>query len=672
MVNSSVLFTFPKSSTLPADPLNYDLILGGNSRTEGAFRLIEVNSLISNITQPVLKIIEFYDIRFGQSASLNLLNLSTAGYMYTAISHVWDSAPDVEHQINAMDDLDVFGVDFDAPHGGTGLRSVTLSWTGLIQMAYAARKKGSDYFWLDLCCIDQPDRDDDEMAYQISIMADIYRYANNVIVMVGGAGCVQHADQATPWMDRAWTLQEAILNTKTFVCILWPDLKRNVWYKSSLTWKLQKVNIGLPLPISTDACCLIPLKDLLDMADADQSILLSTGYPSVNVLDGMTIRAGKAPRMALRAALAPPSQKQIRYTGVWRSMFMRTSTKAVDVVYSIMGIFDLQIDPFKKNRDAAFMFNDLIRKTAASPNIGAWAWLTVGGVTGNDIPPDASSGIIPRFPHDELNIAATSNKPPEMDFHGRWEWVGHHVDRSPFYIKSVSDYNTSHNINFMTHSQPHIINATMIPINLKPTSPTTRRVNTVGRKGVTRNKSKVKILSKTADCIYSGDLVGEWRGAGSIQAVFVGTVGDMRTGTPPIKVDPSNTSATNYSGWKCFLFMRYKKSVKSWCVVANGVWNAPTWTPPSSFRYIFNVGDRAQTRHRKWKTNDNNWVDQRTRRFKHTYGVEALREWLSDDPGERKIKWFGFKVSAQFLPSRFARPNTIATELTHRRDTNPI
>ncbi|KAF1917729.1 hypothetical protein BDU57DRAFT_493968 [Ampelomyces quisqualis] len=378
------------------------------------------------------------------------------------------------------------------------------------------------------------------------------------------------------------------------------------------------------------------------MSDADQSYLLSKGYPSVNVLDGMTIRAGNAPRLALRAALAPSSQKQIRYTGVWRSMFMRTSTKAVDVVYSIMGIFNLNIDPFKKNRDPTFMFNDLIRKTAASPNIGAWAWLSIGGVTGNDIPPDPASRIIPRFPHDELNIAATSNKPPEMEFAGRWEWVGHHVDRSPFYIKSTGGYNTNHNINFMTHSQPHILNATMIPINQKPTSPTTKRVNTVGRKGVTRNKSMLKLLSKTAECIYSGDLIGEWKGAGSIQAVFVGTVGDMRKSSFKIA---TATPLRDYTGWKYFLFFKYRRSEKRWYVVANGVWNAPTWTPSLRSRVIFNVGRFAQHRFRKWRANDSEWVDQRYRRFKHSYGVEALHEWLCTDSGKRKIEWIGSKRS---------------------------
>ncbi|KAM0137437.1 hypothetical protein ACHAO1_003999 [Botrytis cinerea] len=642
MANYIPLFTFPQGTKVPATPLNYDNFKGGRNRTEGAFRLIEVKGL--TLSPPVLKIVEFWDTKFGYNAANKLKKLFNLGIKYTAISHVWNPSPEVELQMNTMSDTDLFGVEFDPPHGGTGLRLVNISWIGLNQMAHAANIKGSRYIWLDLCCIDQPDRNDNETKFQISMMADIYRHANNVIVMVGGAGCVQHTDQVSPWMERAWTLQEAILNRKTFVCVLWPNSKRNVTYMSNastVVWRFQQVIGARPAPkiLPGDVCCLIPLKDLLDMADVDSSQIKPSGCPEINFLDGMTLKAGDAPRLALRAAFLK-LPLAIKYTGVWRSMFMRTSTKSIDVVYSIMGIFNLVIDPFKKNHDPSFMFNDLARKTGATASIGSWGWLTIGGVTGSDIPLDATSGIIPRFPHDETRVAATTNQPPEMDFGGRWEWVGHHVDQSPFYVTSTGSYRTSHNINFMTHSQPHVINATMIPVNYKPILVGSRLVATAGRKGVRRTVSMLKLMNSSGRCVHSGDLAGSWSRPGSIQAVFVGKVGDM-SGTVEV-AKPLN----NYKDWIYFIFFKYFRGETKWKRVANGAWNAPTgWKPPVSSRSIFNVGHHAQKRLKKWSADDNVWVDQRYQPLRHSYGVEPLRGWLSDHPNERKIKWFGSKGS---------------------------
>ncbi|KAF7952748.1 hypothetical protein EAE96_005976 [Botrytis aclada] len=648
MAKFITLFNFLQGTTVPATPLNYDNFKGGRNRTEGAFRLLEVNGL--TLSPPVLKLVEFSDIKFGHNAVRKLQKLYTLGIKYTAISHVWNPSPEVELQMNAIMDTDLFGVEFDPPHGGTGLRLVNLSWIGLNQMAYAAKMKGSNYIWLDLCCIDQPDRKDNETKFQISMMADIYRHANNVIVMVGGAGCVQHTDQVSPWMERAWTLQEAILNRKTFVCVLWPKSKRIVTYISKVSpikWKFHAVIAARPAPknSSGDVCCLVSLKGLLDMADVDFSKLQPPGCPEINVFDGMTLKAGNAPRLALRAAFLN-SPLAIKYTGVWRSMFMRTSTKSIDVVYSIMGIFNLVIDPFKKNHDPSFMFNDLARKTGATASIGAWGWLSIGGVTGSDLPLDVTSGIIPRFPHDEAKVAATTNQPPEMNFGGRWEWVGHHVDYSPFYITSPGSYRTSHNINFMTHSQPHVINATMIPVNHKPKLIGSRPVMSVGRKGVTRTVSILKLMNYSGRCVHNGDLAGSWSQPGSIQAVFLGEIGDMSGAVEVAKPRYS------YKGWMYFLFFKYSRSERKWKIFANGAWNPPTgWKFPVSSRSIFNIGHDAQQRFKKWSADDNVWVDQRYQIFNHSYGVEPLRGWLSDQPKERKIKWFGSKGSIPPLTS---------------------
>lgn len=89
---------------------------------------------------------------------------------------------------------------------------------------------------------------------------------------------------------------------------------------------------------------LVSIADLLDLVDIR---LKPPGIKSsrVAVLNGIVgaiktpYRPSDSPRRALRAAIA--ANLYIKYTGVWRSMFMRVSSQLVDVVYSIMGIFGL-------------------------------------------------------------------------------------------------------------------------------------------------------------------------------------------------------------------------------------------------------------------------------------------------------------------------------------------
>lgn len=61
--------------------------------------------------------------------------------------------------------------------------------------------------WLDRMSILQGDEDD--KAWQISHMFEIYR-RSTAIILPGGVQRLVTIDEETYWMDRAWTLQEAI------------------------------------------------------------------------------------------------------------------------------------------------------------------------------------------------------------------------------------------------------------------------------------------------------------------------------------------------------------------------------------------------------------------------------------------------------------------------------
>ncbi|KFZ22828.1 hypothetical protein V502_02693 [Pseudogymnoascus sp. VKM F-4520 (FW-2644)] len=61
------------------------------------------------------------------------------------------------------------------------------------------------------------------------------------------------------------------------------------------------------------------------------------------------------------AALCATSKK-VKIIGIWRSMFLRTSTHPVNVIYSIAGALDLPIDPYRKNRSPAYLWNEICRR----------------------------------------------------------------------------------------------------------------------------------------------------------------------------------------------------------------------------------------------------------------------------------------------------------------------
>jgi len=76
------------------------------------------------------------------------------------------------------------------------------------------------------------------------------------------------------------------------------------------------------------------------------------------------------------------------YAAAWRSMWLRTSTKPQDMVFSMLHLLgaDIKVDYNRSQQDLIF---ELAAKTEALP-----AWLTIGA----DIPINPKSGLLPELP----------------------------------------------------------------------------------------------------------------------------------------------------------------------------------------------------------------------------------------------------------------------------------
>ncbi|KAF1953708.1 hypothetical protein CC80DRAFT_537294 [Byssothecium circinans] len=595
-------------------------------RTPGAFRAVVLDGLLHGYPGHI-EVVEWPDIKYPLTTP-NSTFPNPLGYLrYAAVSHVWQYAFDVGEQVKNMppgDQLDIAIMQDGHPD------RKTLSWPALRQLARAIDalnrrgpgrgRKRVEYMWLDFFCLDQIDRpNDDEKALQICIIGDIYEQALRVVVMIGGMGGFINSAKKTPWMDRGWTLQESVINPDTWVCVTWQPLE------STTISRPRAVGGGKFRFVWLDDSsldCLIPLKDLLDIVDY--------GYwneARVRVLDGTMPQEGKIARHALRAALCRDSSRpNIKFTGIWRSMLMRTSQYPIDVVYSAMGLFGLQIDPDRKNRDPTYLFNDMARKAAASAivrnrlTIGHPCWLTLGRISGRKfeahIPRDTTSQLIPRFPDIENNQPPTYNDGrPIVDV-----------------IESSGNYIQDFDMKFITHSHPHIIEAQMLAL----------RKYDVDVKG--RN---LKLASKTGYCYYQ-DFNGRLkkRKGKGVWAVYVGRVDSMQYGKIAWPKNPSDLRTKLYTGGYYMLFMEYYK--KRWWLVGNGIFLPRradftlSWT-----RYVFTVGENAQQRRKIWKT-DVRARDARVNPFYwYSYGIIPLPDFLtasaSASTQPRSVEWFGYK-----------------------------
>ncbi|KAF2966731.1 hypothetical protein GQX73_g6842 [Xylaria multiplex] len=387
--------------------------------------------------------------------------------------------------------------------------------------------------------------------------------------MVGGMSAVQSVKTVTPWMDRAWTLQEAILN-------------RNYTYVT-----------------------------LLDMADADFSSVVPP-LPKIVVLDGIVKGEAVRARHSLRGALS--LNKSVRTAAIWRSIMMRQSGQPVDIIYSVMGCFGLQIDPYRKNHDPEYLFNDLARKVAATKGLGP-AWLNIEGVAGSKIPRHPASRIVPAFPQTAPNKASIYT-------------MSDGTKKNPAtFVTKFADYVARFHANFITHSHPHVISAYMLPLTWE--------------RSLASGKANVKLWTMRGTIYYQGKLDStNWQ---KVQAIYIGKVGDMGTGPP-----------APHDGYHYFLFLKWKRG--QWHFYGDGSFRprGMKWRSPHGRmnKWLFTVGQGAQNRIKRWQAPSGGvWLDQRSTNFRyHSYGIVPLQDFLVSNPSPKQIAWLGFKYNKPTSP----------------------
>ncbi|EEB91168.1 hypothetical protein MPER_10515, partial [Moniliophthora perniciosa FA553] len=312
--------------TIPLSSLRDSTLDLATGATECRFRVVDCSSFIECNE---LRVLEFQDVpwKLGPNPPLS----------YATISYVWRGNPrppgeDASSELPA--NFNVTGAEDGDPIGLDALHHACI-----VSMRY-----GISYIWLDRLCILQTSKVD--KSWQIQRMAEIYRQTTLCIVLPGGITRLVSLDEPTTWIHRAWTLQESILPSQSLVLFAWGYAETaKVYSKSSSEWDCQIV------PVVGGISATIPLTSLLHHHHSRNASIIHKG--DQQQFSPKIFGSGNEGRMPAHA-LASAMQQDIldgHEQAIWRCALMRTSSRPVDMVFSIMGMFGVTLDPrsFKKD-----------------------------------------------------------------------------------------------------------------------------------------------------------------------------------------------------------------------------------------------------------------------------------------------------------------------------------
>ncbi|OCH94813.1 hypothetical protein OBBRIDRAFT_48838 [Obba rivulosa] len=301
---------------------------------------------------------------------------------YTAISYVWRGRPDLNRHRRK-----VFTV-----AGAEGADPITID---VLRHACAASvQQRVRYIWLDRLCIIQTSKAD--KIWQIRQMFRIYKSCTRCIVLPDGLCRLVSLSEETDWIHRGWTLQEAMAPKNVVVLFTWTlgpgRLSTGGEYglpaAGAVTPVIPGVSAVTELQIIIDACA-VGFLFFTTPTEWD----LTAEYSKTRKLKGAIFGARTPNIFAFAAAMNGDFDDEAKSHAIWRCALMRTSSRPVDMVFSIMGLFGVDLDPRGYND------NDRVGATIALAKAilqggGSASWLGIAF----RIPPSPELPVFPDFP----------------------------------------------------------------------------------------------------------------------------------------------------------------------------------------------------------------------------------------------------------------------------------
>jgi Heterokaryon incompatibility protein (HET) len=387
-------------------------------RVPGAFRAASVSALLQ--TPAVIEVYEWRDGLNGNRGLIQPTEDVKSRPKYASVSHVWKSSNAVDaicREVNRPLRI------AKGPKTAEGFKEKPqiASWQGLVEVAHACRHRGCTHFWLDLLCIDQVKNltapEDKEKKNQIKNMGYIYERSDIVFVMVGGVGAAQRIDDDSAWIDRAWTLQEAVVCPNTVVLVKWPyagkfnapPLFRDPDEHPDKKFPIQFTKIGYNELAYIEIKALLELEltpgqSIIDLEGRNESKALPPDFSIKcfnsnvhdTISDTLNLSAGRSALMAVieACALGKKVNKEMKHGAIWRSMQLRISTNQEDIVFSVLHLLEVKLDD-TADLPLEELYPKLVEKVAMN---GIPAWLGLGGSSGDIIPRSDDFGLSPALP----------------------------------------------------------------------------------------------------------------------------------------------------------------------------------------------------------------------------------------------------------------------------------
>ncbi|KZT03683.1 uncharacterized protein LAESUDRAFT_814544 [Laetiporus sulphureus 93-53] len=294
-------------------------INGKGKATPGKFRLVDCESLSEDTP--------YWDYKLSIHEFPAFPPVEDVPYI--AISYVWRGNPvSPDDPDSRYPGFNVKGAQDDSDLVGIGL---------LTFIARCSWKMGYRYLWLDRLCIIQDNREDKRT--QIQNMYAIYRHCGACLVLPGGIQRTVPLHEETSWITRAWTLQEAVAPKETYV--LYDSFQSAA--REGHKYSGARVQSTIKDINRMDDHAIVPLEDLL--VDSIQIGRSSTYRPAIIRDAAGGFEASEDARVQMVALLGAMRLKgAAKEQAIWRSALMRTSSRPVDMVFSIMGLFDVTLD----------------------------------------------------------------------------------------------------------------------------------------------------------------------------------------------------------------------------------------------------------------------------------------------------------------------------------------
>ncbi|KAG8706893.1 hypothetical protein FRC09_002135 [Ceratobasidium sp. 395] len=358
--------------------------------TVGRYRFAECEPLVKDGT---LRIQEYTDLPANS---------------YAAVSYVWEGLDRLPEDLSRT--FSVRPTDPLYPSDPITIRVVQ-------NACRAALKKDIKLLWLDRFSIMQSVPEDQR--WQIAKMYDIYKHCALCIVIPSGLGRLSSLQEPTNWIQRGWTLQEAVAPDEIQVLFSWDDLsswddKEDIQAKSSESQNAHHKDRITIVKSGRDRCAMAPLRLILDCCITGKLILirkdpvhpwreLPEPYSDRVAIFGVGSKGytpddyrAVLPNVAMLAAIKSGNMSEDRdqmQHCLWKSTFLRSTRYPADAVFSIMGLFGVALDvskfdPYDPIRPAVALAQEILRKGDGA------AWL---GVSFHSLPCPRLS-IFPSFP----------------------------------------------------------------------------------------------------------------------------------------------------------------------------------------------------------------------------------------------------------------------------------